>query len=687
MKTYTKYLGALLVVIIALSSCRRDEDYSSWDTGVLTPIANTSLTIKDLLKDSSVRQNPDSSLQLVFEQELYTADVKDFFIVPDTELKTTLTLEKLELSDKTINESITLGDIYPASKLLNGQSLAIPAQNITSIPATPIDGSELFQTAVLKEGYMDVSLHNGFPVTIEEVEFNLINKVTGNILVVSKMTNILPGESKSVTTDLAGKQVDASMEIKVISLKTYATSNPVLINSNDKVDIVINVRGLRPLSATAVFPSQSVYTRDENELYYFKGAEVKKMRLKTGKLRLHIVSTIQENMTVNYSIPHAVKNGASVHEVMKVPPAPPGGSSDVFRDIPLDGYTIDMRGKNPTVDDLVNSFWNIRDVTLDSSGKINSISLNDSIYIYFGLIDMTPEWAEGYFAQQNLTTGKNTLDFDFFNGSGGSIDFDKIKLNLDITNGIGADARINIKSISSLNSRTGTSVPLNATPLSSPISIAPATDNPFTISRINFDIDENNSNIKAFIKNLPDKIEYDMDVSTNPNGNVRLWKDFIYDYSKLVAKLQVSMPLSFTASNLSLTDTLPFEMFSTGNLTRVKEGTFNIIVDNSFPLSANVQMYILDGSGAITDSVMLQQHNLVLAGDIDLNTGKVVTSKRSVLKAYFSPQRMLELKYARRILMKATFNTPVGNTTPVKIYSNYKFDIKLTGDFVYEQRF
>lgn len=687
MKTYTKYFGALLAILIALSSCRRDEDYSSWDTGLLTPIANTSLTISDMLKDSSVRQNADSSLQLVFEQDLYTADVKDFFIVPDTELKTTLTLEKLELTDKTINESITLGDIYPAAKLLNGQSLAIPAQSITSIPATPIDGSELFQTAILKEGYMDVSLHNGFPVTIEEVEFNLLNKVTGKILVVSKMTNILPGESKTVTTDLAGKQVDASMEIKVISLKTYATSGPVVINSNDKVDIVINVRGLRPLSATAIFPSQSVYTRDENEIYYFKGAEVKKMRLKSGKLRLHIVSTIQENMTVNYSIPHAVKNGVSVHEVMKVPPAPPGGSSDIFRDIPLDGYTIDMRGKNPVVDDLVNSFWNIRDVTLDSSGKINSISLNDSIYVYFGLIDMVPEWAEGYFAQQNLTTGKNTLDFDLFKGSSGTIDFDKIKLTLDITNGIGADALINIKSISALNTRIGSSVPLNATPLNSPITINPATDNPFSESKLTYNIDENNSNIKAFIKNLPDKIEYDMDVTTNPNGNVRLWKDFIYDYSKLVAKLQVSMPLSFTANNLSLTDTLAFDMFSTGNLSRVKEGTFNIIVDNSFPLSANVQMYVIDGKGAVTDSIMLQQHSLVLAGDIDPGTGKVISSKRSVLKAYFSRERMNDLKYARRLLIKATFNTPVGNSTPVKIFSSYKFDIKLTGDFVYEQRF
>lgn len=687
MKTYTKYFGALLAVIIALSSCRRDEDYSSWDTGLLTPIASTSLTIKDLLKDSSVQQNADSSLQLVFEQDLYTAQGKDFFIVPDTELKLTLTLDRLQLSDRTLTQSITLGQIYPAATLLNGQTLNVPAQVITTVPPTAIDASSFFETAVLKEGYMDITIANGFPVDIEEIQFNLVNKVTNKVLVSDGLTDITAGISKTVTADLADKQVDADLEVRVSLLKTRATANPVLINANDKVDITITVRGLKPKSATAIFPGQSVYSKDENAVYNFGGAQLKKLKLKSGILRLHIVSTIEESLTVKYSIPHAQKNGISIDETLKLSPAPKGSSSTVIKDIPLDGYTIDLRGKNPAAEDTVNSFWNLLDARLDSSGIVRSIALNDSVYIYYGLLDMVPEWAEGYFAQQNLSTGKNTINFDFFSGSTGTIDFDKVDLNLNIKNGIGADALINLKSISALNTRTGVSVPLNATPFNSPLTINPATNNPFTTSHLNYAINENNSNLKAFIKNMPDKIEYDMDVSTNPNGNVRLWKDFIFDDSKLEAKLQVSMPLSFTANNLSLTDTLPFEMFSTGNLSRVKEGTFNLIVDNSFPLSANVQMYIIDDKGIVTDSVVLQQHSLVLAADIDPSTGKVTVAKRSVLKAYFSKDRMADLKYARRLLIKATFNTPVGNSTPVKIFNNYKFDIKLTGDFVYEQRF
>lgn len=688
LKNYSKYIFILLSLLLVWTSCRRDEDYSSWDTEMLTPIANTSLSISDMVKNSKLTENPDSSLKLVYDYPIYTINTEDFFIVPDTEIKATLTLERLQLADRTLTQSITLAQVYPASTnpLIDGQSFPIPAQDINSVPPTDIDASSFFETAVLKEGWMDITIANGFPIDIEEVQFELINKVTNAVLVSDKMTNISAGTSKTVTANLAGKQVDADLQVKVTRLKTYASSGPVLVNSKDKVDITITVRGLRPESATAIFPAQSVYGKDENALYDFDGAEIKKLRIKSGTLRLRIVSTIEESMTVDYQIPHATKNGVGVHEVLNVKAAPKGGNTDVIRDIPLNGYTIDLRGKNPAVDDTVNAFWNILDVRLDSSGIKRSISLNDSVYIYYGLLDMVPEWAEGYFGKRLTTAGPDVTTLNLFEGSDGTIAFDNMNVDLSITNGIGASALVNIKNLTSKNTRTGQNVKLNATPLNSPISMAAATDNPFTEKSVTYTLDDNNSNIKPFINNLPNQLEYEMDVTTNPLGNTSNWKDFIYDYSKLEAKLQISAPLSFSANNFALTDTLPFEMFSSGSLNRVKEGTFNIIVDNSFPLSANLQLYILDGAGAVTDSVMLQQNNLVQAAPLNTTTGKTIMPARSVLKAYFNKERMEAVKQAQRLLVKATFNTPQG-VPSINIYSFYKFDIKLTGDFVYEQRF
>lgn len=687
LKPIYKPILLLLVVVLALAACRRDDGYASWETNILTPIASTSLTLDKLIRDSSLRRRDDSSLQLVFTENLYTARAEDFFIVPDTEIKATLTLEKLQLSDRALSQSITLEKAYPQAALLNGQTLLIPAQNITGIGAAPIDASSFFQTAELKEGFIDIGIDNGFPTEIEEVVFLLVNKVTGNTLVSDKITDIPPGTSKSITASLAGKRVDASLEVQIQSLKTYATPNPVKINKNDKVTININVRGLKPKSATAIFPSQSVYTKDENALYNFNGAQMKKLRIKSGILRLRIVSTIEEHMTVDYKIPHATLNGNSVHEILQVNPAPPGRSTDVLKDIPLAGYTIDLRGKDPMVDDTVNAFWNLLDVTIDSSGIQRSISLNDSIYIYYGLLDMVAEYAEGYFGQQTLKAEPGIVAFDFFKNTIGSIDFEDMNLALKISNGIGASARMNIQSITSKNTRTGNNVLLNFAPLSSPIIMPAATDNPFTIKTNTYLLNKSNSNIKPFILNLPNEVEYKMDVTTNPNGNVSNWHDFIYDKSELKVDLEFSMPLSLVADNLVLSDTLPFDMFASGQLNRVKEGTLNIVTDNSFPFSAALQLYLINDAGVITDSVMTVPYTTIQAATVDVNTGLVITPTRSVLKAYFNRERMDMVKKTHRLLVKAIFNTPKGLTNPVKIYSNYKFDVKLTGDFVYEQRY
>ncbi len=680
-------LSFFIAATLLFVSCRRDEDFSSWDTEMLTPIASSSLTIDNLVKNANVTNNPDSTLQLVFDYPIYTSNITDFFKVPDTTIQGTVSLQTLELSDRVLTQSIELEDIVNGIEIFNGTEQQIPAQDITTIPPTDIDASSLFETAVFKEGFMDMTIANGFPVEIEEVSFDLVNKVTGGILVSDKMTNIAPNTSKTVTADLKGKQVDASLEIRVTRLKTFDSPGKVLINSKDKVDITIKVYDLKPESATAIFPAQSVHTRDENVMYNFDGAELKKLKLKSGILRLRIVSTIEEAMTLDYKIPHATKNGVSIDETLKVAAAPRGKTSDVIRDIPLDGYTIDLRGKNPTVDNLVNSFWNLLDVRLDSSGIKRSISLSDSVYIFYGLVNMVPEWAEGYFGQRNLKAGPTAEKINIFGNNSGTINFDNMDVELTITNGVGAAADIDIKNLTAKNTLNGKSVKLNATPLDNPISMPPATDNPFTEQTRKYILDNNNSNINAFINTTPNTLEYEVDVITNPIGNISNWGDFIYDKSKLEASLKISTPLAFTAENLQLTDTLPFEMFSSGNLNRVKEGTFNVIVNNSFPLSANLQMYIIDGAGTVIDSVMLAQNSLVQAAPLDPTTGKTTTPTRSVLKAYFSRERMELVKNAKRLLVKTTFNTPQGISNPINIYSYYKFDLKLTGDFVYEQRF
>ena len=58
---------------------------------------------------------------------------------------------------------------------------------------------------------------------------------------------------------------------------------------------------------------------------------------------------------------------------------------------------------------------------------------------------------------------------------------------------------------------------------------------------------------------------------------------------------------------------------------------------------------------------------------------------QSQLFADIPASKMQKIKLAKKIRIKTKFNTPGGNR--YKIYSTYKFGVKLKGNFVYEQGF
>src|SRR5690606_11260581 len=118
----------------------------------------------------------------------------------------------------------------------------------------------------------DITINNGFPIELEILKFELRNKLTKEIIISDEFNNISAGSSATKSVDLAGKTIATNMEILVSELKTAASNGPVLINKNDAVNVRIMVSNSRVSEATAIFPSQSVYSKKENGEYYFDGA-------------------------------------------------------------------------------------------------------------------------------------------------------------------------------------------------------------------------------------------------------------------------------------------------------------------------------------------------------------------------------------------------------------------------------
>ncbi|MBQ20156.1 MAG: hypothetical protein CMD31_05325 [Flavobacteriales bacterium] len=73
-----------LTVILALFSCRKDFEQPEWDVDLLAPLVKTTLNIGDLLPDSVLQTNPDTSLKIVYETSIFDVDMDSLFRISDT---------------------------------------------------------------------------------------------------------------------------------------------------------------------------------------------------------------------------------------------------------------------------------------------------------------------------------------------------------------------------------------------------------------------------------------------------------------------------------------------------------------------------------------------------------------------------------------------------------------------------
>ena len=74
-----------------------------WDVAILTPLVQGELSIVDLLPDSITQINSDESVTLVFRENLLSYNFAEENIsIPDTIVETFVSLDSLQLSDRTI---------------------------------------------------------------------------------------------------------------------------------------------------------------------------------------------------------------------------------------------------------------------------------------------------------------------------------------------------------------------------------------------------------------------------------------------------------------------------------------------------------------------------------------------------------------------------------------------------------
>ena len=565
--------------------------------------------------------------------------------------------------------------------MLNGQTAEIPEQNQGNLAPVDIDASAFFETATLDSGFLDISIANNLPVNVKLVVFELTNAGDNSQVAYDSFSNIPMNGSVTKRIDLKDKTVTKQLKGSIKRLTTEASNGTVLIDANKGVDLKLTVSQLRPRYAIAAFPSQNVIEQDEGLTVFMGGAEVKYFKAKAGNLKIHLVSTIQEDMTMYFEIPSATKNGVVLSSVVKLPAAKPGGSSTRDEFFDLTNYLIDFRGKNPNVKDTVNTFHQILIVRLDSSGRKVAIGLKDSIRLDYRMESLIPDYAIGYMGQSLTQTGDQKAPFDLFKGLNGDFKFKDFKVSLVVKNGIGADGRVKINSLKGENIFTKNALALNATPLNNDILITspPFVRDAYTESEIV--LDAGNSNIKQFMENLPQMLDYNLDMEVNPNGNVSLYKDFVFDNSRVDIFLKVEAPASFSMGEFTLRDTQGIDLKTMGDVSRIKSAKMDVRVRNTFPLGAKLQMNLLDDQLNYLESLDIDPKDQIIeACEVDAK-GYPLDAVETVFTLGLGKEKMAALKSAKFIAITTTL---VGSGQMQKIYDVSSISVSTVVDFEYE---
>ncbi|MCP4521167.1 MAG: hypothetical protein GY827_05695 [Cytophagales bacterium] len=687
----------IIVGLFVLISCRRLEDVS-WQTQNVVPIAKSSLTISQLLseEDSSLTVGDDNVLTFVHQEFLDTLRPLDSLVnLEVAPFDRTVTINSLALGTQGSNQSITLGDILTGAgldnTLRNGAQLPGALINfalagtggIPDLDPIDVDVSEFFKTAVLQEGKIKINVDNQLPFDLTQMDISIQNKSDGTVIYEKTITNIDSKTTFDEEDDLAallnGQAIEGNLEVFVSNVEVEASKaliaqgQSIPINYEDYISIGFEIYDIKVESATAIFPEQDVVnTTNEVPLIDSDGFDLTFTRIKQGSIKVRSTSTIQDTVYFWYEIPSATLNGAPFQVYVEIPPSENGESVVLEKVFPFNGYDFDLTGLDGT---NTNNFYNTLRGSIKQSEEIISLSLLDTISLQIEIDKMVPEYVEGYLGQEEFSTGLQTIPVDLTDVlPSGDFTFETVNTSLVFQNSLGIDGQVIINTMQSKNEETNEVVTISPT---GDLLIASGEKQGDVYKTITSEaVIENTTEL---FNSKPSEISFDLDVKLNPEGNNNSFRDYIHESNQLVTSIEIELPLSIAAENLTLLDTTTFLEETLEIPAGLTEGTLSIIANNQFPLDVGLTLYFLDANYQIVDSLVSSE--FVKAGIPNESTNKVEETTYSKVDFTVERAQLERIVNTEYIVFKAVMDTEGEGYQ--KIYDDYSLDFSIVGDFFY----
>lgn len=497
--------------------------------------------------------------------------------------------------------------------------------------------------------------------------------------------------------DVAVPLVNSSMTLSNI-LKLSAANNNFSVASDNFVTLVYrgNLFSLRadeafkipdqPINTSFTFPAialpafNALNLQDTFQLNppftstfdFNTGASdafIDSFHVKNCLLAMNLVSTFQQQLFITITIPDARKNGLPFSQIVEVPPA---GSTSITRSVNFNLADFKIKLNQNGIPNKLKMIFGFKFVKTNTSILPNHNSLD----VVMSLSNIAFKNLFGSIGQRLLAPDIDTIPITLFNNSlvGGGISLVNASLGINISNAFGIPIRANFQKLQGYNPISLTPIvnvvsPLFNTPL--PINVPQQLGQSATSSLL---LNASNSNIDNVLTNLPRYLIYKIDALSNPPPPFAPMQNFIEDSSRFKVDVDINIPLEGKLNNLIFQDTI---MFKFQDVEELQSLSLKLFFKNGFPIETKVQVYFADTMGYVLDSLL--QDDILLASALVGSNGRVTTATEKNTEIVYPEEKILRLKKVRKIYVKGATSTYQNGNTNVKIYSDYRLDLKIAG--------
>ncbi len=248
-------ITTFLLLIASLFSCRKDFERPNWDVELLAPLIKTSLNLEDLLPDTVLVTNPDTSLKVVYQTSIFDIGIDSLFQIPDT----------------------TITDVHSIAV----SSIAAPGSVFYSEPeeySLNVNNGVGLNLAMIESGFIEIEIYSEIKEKII-ITYTVPSAIkNGDTLeLVETINAATPGNPAHFKRkiDISGYDLDLTgvnhSEINTLVTRAVATVDPMASSSvtlifGETITFNTTLLGVEPYFVRGYFGNQLLSYKDTAEV-------------------------------------------------------------------------------------------------------------------------------------------------------------------------------------------------------------------------------------------------------------------------------------------------------------------------------------------------------------------------------------------------------------------------------------